>query len=244
MLCVTSFIVPPAAGSNDNGQDSERGEHPRLTIDEVKAMTRAADSVGESVRTGLQGLREQAVETGKAGAEVAAKAAQAAERLIVESAVDARREARKQGRRAGRKLAETTGQTRKELARASRQARREAAVRLAELRKPGRKARKAAVLAAKAAGGSKRTAKRDFKQARKDFKVAVTEAKAAAKGRRKRRRWPWLLGIVIVAGGVAYVLRPKPQPPVAAEPPRATPSPAQPQANGQSTTRTATQKKS
>src|SRR5438067_5422182 len=89
-------------------------------IDEVKAMTRAADSVGESVKTGLRGLREQAVEAGKA-----------AEHLLAESTEEARSEARKRGRKA-----------RKELAHASKEARKEAVQRLAELRKPGRKARK------------------------------------------------------------------------------------------------------
>ena len=42
-----------------------------------------------------------------------------------------------------------------------------------------------------------------------------TAAPVVTKGRRK---WPWLLGIGLVAAGVAYALRSKPQPPVATEP--------------------------
>jgi hypothetical protein len=215
------------------------------TIDEVKAMTRAADSVGESVKTGLLGLRKRAVEAGKTGAEVTTRAAQAAEQLLAENTEEARKEAAKRGRKARKELAAKSGQTRKELAHASKQARKEAAERLAELRKPGRKARKAAIQAAKSAGDSKRKARRDFKAAKKDFKAAVVEAKSAAKGEHKRRRWPWLLGAGLVAAGAAYALRPKPEPPVATEPPRATPKPAEskPTTNGQAAAPSPAQKK-
>ncbi|WP_246271588.1 hypothetical protein [Amycolatopsis acididurans] len=198
-------------------------------------MTRAADSVGEPVKSGLLGLRKRAAEAGKAGADVAGRAVQAAEQLLVENTEEVRKEAGKRGRKA-----------RKELAKAGQQARKEAAERLAEMRKPGRKARKAAIKAAKSAGDSKRKAKRDFKDAKKDFKAAMIEAKAAAKGERKRRKWPWLLGIAVVAGGAAFAaLRPKPEPPVAAEPPRAAPKPAEPapSGNGQATAPSGAQKK-
>jgi len=156
--------------------------------------------------------------------------------LAEENTEEARKEAAVRGRKA-----------RKELAKAGKQARKEAAVRLSEMRKPGRKARKAAVQAAKSAGESKRKAKKDFKSAKKDFKAALVEAKAAAKGERKRRRWPWLLGLAVVAGGAAFAaLRPKAEPPVAAEPPRTTPKPAEstPSSNGQASATSPAQKKS
>ncbi|MFD4196532.1 hypothetical protein [Amycolatopsis thermoflava] len=185
-------------------------------------MTRAADSVGESVKAGLLGLSKRAVEVGKAGAEVTAQAAHAAEKRLSESTEEARKEAAKRGR-----------QARKDLSKASKQARKEAAARLAELRKPGRKARKAAVQAAKAAGESKRKAKKDFKQAKKDFRAALEEAKLAAKGTRKRRKWPLFLVLgVLAAAGAAVALRGKQEPPVATEPPRAAPKPATPESTG------------
>lgn len=187
-------------------------------------MTRAADSVGESARAGLLGLSKRAVEVGKAGAEVAAQAAQAAEKRLSESTEEARKEAAKRGK-----------QARKDLAKASKQARKEAAERLAELRKPGRKARKAALQAAKAAGQSKRKAKKDFKQAKKDFQAALEEARLAAKGTKRRRKWPLFLVLGVLAAGAAVALRGKQEPPVATEPPRAAPKPATPEstANGQ-----------
>jgi hypothetical protein len=183
-------------------------------------MTRAADSVGESVKTGLLDLRKRAVEAGKAGAEATAQAVEAAEEKFSERTG----EVVKTSRRARKKLARKSAQTRKELARSSKAARKEALARVAEMRKPDRKAKKAAIQAAKAAGHSKRRGKKDFKGAKKDFKAALIEAKSTAKGKRKSRRWLWVLGLGAVAGGTALVLRSKQQPPVAPEPPRAAPS--------------------
>ncbi|MDT7724764.1 MAG: hypothetical protein QOI21_1340 [Actinomycetota bacterium] len=182
-------------------------------------MTRAADTASESVKTGLLDLRKRAVEAGKAGAEAAAEAVGAAEHKFSES----RGEVVKTGRRARKKLARKTKQTRGELKRSSAAARKEAVARMADLRKPGRKAKKAAIKAAKSAGQSKRRGKKDFKSAKKDFRAALIEAKSSAKGTRKRRRWPWLLGLGAVAAGAAYLLRAKQEPPVAPAPPRATP---------------------
>lgn len=183
------------------------------TIGEVKAMTRAADSVSESVKAGAVGLRKRATEAGKAGAASAAKAAEAGAEEFA-----------KQSRRARKKLAKKTELTRKELKKSSAAARKEALARVAELKKPGRKAKKAAIKAAKSAGESKRRGKKDFKAAKKDFRAALVEAKSAAKGTRKRRRWPWLLGLGAVAVGTAVVLKSRQQePPVAPAPPKATP---------------------
>ncbi|MEC3974558.1 hypothetical protein [Amycolatopsis sp. H20-H5] len=185
-------------------------------------MTRAADSVSESVKTGALGLRKRAVEAGKAGAEATAQAVGVAEQKLVESAG----ELAKTSRRARKKLAKKTELTRKELKKSSQAARKEALARAAELRKPGRKAKKAAIKAAKAAGQSKRRGKKDFKSAKKDFRAALIEAKGAAKGERtKRRRWPWVLGLGVVAAGTAYALRSKQEPPVAPSPPRTVPTP-------------------
>jgi hypothetical protein len=161
-----------------------------------------------------------------------AQAAETADKLVSEGV--------KHGRRAQKQLAKKTELTRKELKKSSKAARQEALTRLSELRKPGRKAKKAAIKAAKAAGESKRRGKKDFKVAKKDFAAAVVEAKAAAKGTRSRRRWPWLVGLLVAGAGAAYVLRSKQEPPVAPAPPKATPpapKPAEaakpsPQANG------------
>ena len=152
-----------------------------------------------------------------------AQAVETADKLVTEGV--------KQGRRAQKKLAKKTELTRKELKKSSKAAREEALARLSELRKPGRKAKKAAIKAAKAAGESKRRGKKDFKAAKKDFYVALSEAKSAAKGTRGRRKWPWLVGLVVVGAGAAYALRSKQEPPVAPAPPKATPpAPPKPEA--------------
>jgi hypothetical protein len=185
-------------------------------------MTRVAEPADESVRTGLLGLRMKAVEAGKAGVDATAQAAQVAEHRLTGGAEAARKELAKTSRRTRKQLARRAGQTRKELARSKKQAGKAAAQRRAEMLKPGRKAKKAAVKAAKAAGQSKKSAKRDYKNAKLDFKAAMAEAKAAAKGgKRKHRKWPWLLGLGAVAAA-AVAMRPKEQPPVAPVPPRST----------------------
>jgi hypothetical protein len=186
-------------------------------------MTRAADSVSESVKTSALGLRTLAIEAGKAGAEATAQAIQIAERKFSEG-VD---EFAKTSSRTRKNFAKKTKLPRKELRESSATARGEALARAAELRKPGRKAKQAAILAAKSAGDSRRRGKKNFKAAKKDFRAALIEAKGAVKGERtKRRRWPWLLGLGVVAAGAACILRSTHKPP--AEAPPAPVSPGKP----------------
>jgi hypothetical protein len=176
-------------------------------------MTRAADSVSESVKSGALGLRTLAIEAGKAGAEATAQAIEIAERKLSEG-VD---EFAKTNSRTRKNFVKNTKLPRKELRKNSAAAREEALARAAELRKPGRKAKQAAILAAKSAGNSRRRGKKNFKAAKKDFRAALIEAKGAVKGERARhRRWPWLLGIAFVAAGTAYILRYTQKPPVEA----------------------------
>jgi hypothetical protein len=190
------------------------------TIGEVKAMTRAADSMSESVRSGALGLRALVVEAGKAGAEATAQIADIADRKFSEGAD----EFAKTSRRTRKNFAKKTKLSRQELKKSSAAARKEALTRAQELRAPGRKAKRAAILAAKSAGDSRRRGKKNFKAAKEDFRAAMTEVKSAVKGeRRRRRRWPWLIGLGVVAAGAAYASRLLQAPKAEALPPQGTP---------------------
>ena len=133
------------------------------TMDDMKAMTRAGETVGKAVSSGWLTARRGAERAGKTGAEVLA------------DGVDvARQEVAKTTRRARRKLAKTAKHTRKDLAKAAKQARKD-------------------VAKSKAA-----------KQARK--MKADAAAKLANEPKRKRR-WPKLMLLAVIAGGIAYVVR-------------------------------------
>jgi hypothetical protein len=62
-------------------------------MDEVKAMTHAGETVGRAMGTGLRTLRRGAVQAGHAGAEVAVKAATAAEQKLAATGTEASRRA-------------------------------------------------------------------------------------------------------------------------------------------------------
>ncbi|WP_197319527.1 hypothetical protein [Saccharomonospora sp. NB11] len=184
-------------------------------------------TVGDATKNGARALRDRAVEAGKVSAEVAAQAAQVAEQRLSESTEIARKE-----------LARRAAQTRKEAVRNAKEARTVAELRTKELRKPGRKAKKAALKAAKAAGQSRRRAKRDFRAAKKEFKAAMAEAKAVSKrgvAKRGRRRWPWLLGLAALAGAAAYAKSRQDEPAIAPVPPRSTDAPSTTTSSGQAT---------
>jgi hypothetical protein len=184
-------------------------------------MTRSADSVSESVRSGALGLRALAVETGKAGAELTAQAVEIAERKLAEGTD----EFAKTSRKTRKNFAKNTKTPLKELQKSSAATRDETVARAAELRAPGRKAKQAAILAAKSVGDSQRRGKKNFKAAKRDFRAAVAESKSAVKGeRRQRRRWPWLLAIVAAAGAAVYARRSRQAPPVEALPPETPPA--------------------
>jgi hypothetical protein len=184
-------------------------------------MTRSADSVTESVKSGALGLRALAVETGKAGAELTAHAVEIAERKLAEGTD----EFSKKSRRTRKNFAKNTKTPLKELQKSSVATRDETVARAAELRAPGRKAKQAAILAAKSVGGSKRNGKKNFKAAKRDFRAAVAESKSAVKGERlQRRRWPWLIAIVAAAGAAVYARRSRQAPQVEALPPETPPA--------------------
>lgn len=175
-------------------------------MDEVKAMTRAGETVGKAVSSGWVAARRGAKRAGQAGVDATSKAAHTADRKLTERGVAprqlaealaegaevARQEVAKTSRRARRKLAKKAKHTRKDLAKAAKQARKEAAK-----SKAVKQARKSA-----------KQAKADAKKLKAAFKaeaVALTESAS----KKRKRRWPKLLLLAIIAGGVAYVVRSK-----------------------------------
>lgn len=176
------------------------------TMDDVKAMTRAGETVGKAVGSGWLATRRGAERAGQAGVEAAARAAKTADRklterglaprqlseALAESAEVARQEVVKTTRRARRKLAKTAKHTRKDLAKAAKQARKDASK-----SKPVKRARKSA---------------KQTKADAKKQKLRAREEAAALKlmdAPKRKRRWPKVLLIAVVAGGVTYVVRSK-----------------------------------
>lgn len=174
--------------------------------DDVNAMSRAGETVGKAVGSGWIAVRRGAKRAGKAGAEATVRAAHAADKkltergvapqqmteAIAESAEVARQEVVKATRRTRRKLAKTTKHARKELTKAAKHARKEA-------KGGGAKVKKSA-----------KQAKIDAKELRASIKAEIADLKARAKeadGPKKKRRWPKVLLIAVVATGVAYVVR-------------------------------------
>jgi hypothetical protein len=183
-------------------------------MDDVKAMTRAGETVGKAVGSGWLAVRRGAKRAGQAGADATSKAAHAADRkltergfapeqlavALAEGAEVARQEVVKTTRRARKKLARTAKHTRKELARAAKQARKDA-----KKSKPGRRA-------AKTAG----RARKDAKKMKASMKSEMARLKAQAKEQAvamdlvdapKRRRWPKVMLLMVVAAGATYVVR-------------------------------------
>ena len=183
-------------------------------MDDVKAMTRAGETVGKAVGSGWLAVRRSAKIAGQASAEATTKAAHAADRKLTERGVApqqlatalaegaevARQEVVKTTRRARKKLARTAKHTRKELAKAAKQARKEA-----KKSKPAKRVTKSA-----------KQARKDAKELQASLKAEMARLKTQAKEQAvalkladapKKRRWPKVMLLVVVAGGVAYVVR-------------------------------------
>lgn len=199
-------------------------------MDDVKAMTRAGETVGKAVGSGWLSVRRNAKRAGQAGAEATVRAAHAADRKLTERGVApqqlttalaegaeiARQEVVKTTRRARKKLARTAKHTRKELAKAAKQAHKDA-----KKSKPGKRAAKSA-----------KQTKADAKKLKASFKAEAGKLKAKAREEavalkladapKRKRRWPKVLILAVVAGGIAYVVRAK-----TASSPQAVPEPRQ-----------------
>lgn len=190
-------------------------------MDDVKAMSRAGETVGKAVGSGWLAVRRGAKRAGQAGAEATINAAQAADRKLTERGVAprqltealaegaglARQEVAKSTRRTRKKLARTAKHTRKDLAKAAKQARKDA-----KRSKPAKRTVKSA-----------KQAKADAKKLKATLQAEAVKLKARAREEavalklaeapKKRRRWPKVLLLTVVAAGVAYVVRSKATPP-------------------------------
>ncbi len=188
-------------------------------MDDVKAMTRAGETVGKAVGSGWLSVRRNAKRAGQAGTEATVRAAHAADRKLTERGVApqqltvalaegaeiARQEVVKTTRRARKKLARTAKHTRKELAKAAKQARKDA-----KKSKPAKRAVKSA---------------KQVKADAKKLKAKAREEAVAMKlgdAPKRKRRWPKVMLVAVIAAGVAYVVRSK-----SASAPQAVPEPRQ-----------------
>jgi len=184
-------------------------------MDEVKAMSRAGETVGKAVGSGWLAVRRGAKRAGQASAEATIRAAQATDRKLTERGVApqqlsqavaegaelARQEVVKTTRRTRKKLARTAKHTRKELAKAAKQARKDA-----RKSKPAKRAEKTAKQAKADAKRMRATLKAEaarLKERAREEAVAMKLAEAP----KKRRRWPKVLLMTVAAAGVAYVVR-------------------------------------
>jgi len=183
-------------------------------MDEVKAMSRAGETVGKAVGSGWLAVRRGAKRAGQASAEATIRAAQATDRKLTERGVApqqlsqavaegaelARQEVVKTTRRTRKKLARTAKHTRKELAKAAKQARKDA-----RKSKPAKRAEKTAKQAKADAKRMRATLKAEaarLKERAREEAVAMKLAEAP-----RRRRWPKVLLLTVAAAGVAYVVR-------------------------------------
>ncbi|HEY7595775.1 MAG TPA: hypothetical protein VH969_21675 [Actinophytocola sp.] len=198
-------------------------------MDDVKAMTRAGETVGKAVGSGWLAVRRSAKRAGQASADATTKAAHAADRKLTERGVApqqlavalaegagvARQEVVKTTRRARKKLARRAKHTRKDLAKAAKQARKDA-----RKSKPAKRMSKSAKQARKDAKAMQASLKADLGR----LKTQATEQAAAMKlidAPKKRRRWPKVMLLLVIAAGVAYVVRgktPTPEPTPVPEP--------------------------
>ncbi|MEU7480220.1 hypothetical protein AB0A63_29850 [Lentzea sp. NPDC042327] len=152
-------------------------------MDEVDVMTRAGESVGKAVGTGLKAAREGVVRAGHV-AEV-----KLAERGITTDQVrGALVDRADQLMGKAEDWEKQTRKSRKRLAKKSAQTRADLMTKAEVVRKEVRKA---------------------AKHARKDAKVRAKELRKAAANlgaeAPKRRRWPWVLGLLIAAAAAGYV---------------------------------------
>lgn len=151
-------------------------------MDEVDVMTRAGENVGKAVGTGLKAARQSVVRAGHAAEVKLADRGITADQVrgaLVERADTLMGKAEdweKQTRRSRRRLAKKSAKTRADLM------------------------SKAEVV--------RKEVKKAAKHARKDAKVRAKEIRKAAAqlgDAPKRRRWPWVLGLLIAAAAVGYV---------------------------------------
>jgi len=182
-------------------------------MDEVQAMTRAGESVGKAVGTGLRAARRGAVRAGQVGADAAVQLAGKAETKLAERGVTA-----DQLRGVFVETADALAGKAEEVEKSTRKTRKKLAKQRKQLAKRGGQAR--ADLMGKADGLRKDVAKAAVR-ARKDAKVRAKDVRKAAKQARKdfardnsksHRRWPWVLGILAagaVAGYIALTKRPE-----------------------------------
>lgn len=147
-------------------------------------MTRAGEAVTNAVGTGLQTAREGAIRAGHKGAEVSSRAATKAERSLAEHGITAQQ--------LQDAITENAEQARKGLDRTRE-----------ELRLRTKKARKEF---AKSTKMTRKEFAKNAKRARKELATTIEP------GSRSKRRWPWLLVLLVAAAGAAaYALSRRPQ---------------------------------
>jgi hypothetical protein len=163
-------------------------------------------AVGQRVKTAAAGVRELAAEAARVGAAAAARAVEITDRKLAEGAD----ELAEVGRKATKDFDKGTRSSRRELRVNSVAARDEVLARAVKMRDPGRKAAEAVAAVVGARGDSGRKRRKTVATAKKDLTAALAEAKSAARGERsKKTRWPWVIGLAVLAAGAAAVLRAK-----------------------------------
>lgn len=186
-------------------------------MDDVKAMSRAGETVGKAVGSGWLAVRRGARRAGQASADATIRAAHAADQkltergvapqqlgaALAESAGLARQEVAKTTRRTRKKLARKAKHTRKDLMKAAKQARKDAK-RSAPVQR-GAKAAKRAKADVRRTKATLRAEAARLKSMARDEAVALKLAEAP----KKRRRWPKVLLLAVVAAGITYVVRSK-----------------------------------
>ncbi|WP_328457580.1 hypothetical protein [Amycolatopsis sp. NBC_00438] len=161
-------------------------------------------AVGQRVKTAAAGVRELAVEAARVGADAAARAVEITDRKLAEGAD----ELAEVGRKATKDFDKGTRASRRELRVNSVAARDEVLARAVKMRDPGRKAAEAVAAVVGSRGDSGRKRRKTVATAKKDLTAALAEAKSAARGERpKKNRWPWVIGVAVLAAGAAAVLR-------------------------------------
>jgi hypothetical protein len=183
-------------------------------MDEVEVMTRAGESVGKAVGTGIRAARIQAVRAGQVSAEAAAQVAAKAEHKLAERGVTADSVRSVLAERAdllagkAEEFEKSTRKSRKKLAKQRKQFAKKTAATRADLLSRAEEVRKevnkTAQLTRKQAKGRAKEIRKAAKKARKDFAGSVEP--------QQRRRWPWVLGLLVagvVAGYVALTRRPE-----------------------------------
>lgn len=163
---------------------------------------------------------------------------------LSEGAEAAREEVVKTSRRARKQLERNAEKARKAAQKDMKAAKSAAMDKIEEI-KPTRKQRKAAAKDAKIAARAAKRAMMDLKVSKKEAKQARNAARSAAvqatSGSKKRRKWPLVVGLGLIAAGAAYAMRPKAEPPLSLVPPQQDPArPAGPSATTAATTAPAT----